>query len=68
MRTFQVAAQLINTHGDRGLRTLDALQVAACLRAQSTLFVTADGKLAGVARAAGLDAVEFGGATSPLPT
>lgn len=58
--TFHLARSLVATHSERGLRTLDALQLAAALQSGATTFVTADGKLAAAAAASGLHVVPFG--------
>ena len=56
---FELARALIRKHASRGLRSLDALQLAAALAARTELFVTADRKLAGAAAAEGLQVLAF---------
>lgn len=59
--TFHLARALLATHGERGLRTLDALQLASALECGAVVFATADSRLAPVARASGLQLLEFAG-------
>jgi predicted nucleic acid-binding protein len=60
--TLHLARALIANHSVHGLRTLDALQLASAIGSSARTFVTADDKLAGAARACGLQVVGFGGA------
>lgn len=59
---YDATARLISTYGAKGLRSLDALQIAAALWRQSRtgvdFFVTSDKTLAPIARLAGLDTIE----------
>ena len=59
---FDQAARLITNHGHLGLRTLDAIQLAAALRqnTQASLdyFVCADQRLASIARLVQLRTIE----------
>lgn len=58
--TLHLARALIANHAAHGLRTLDALQLASAIRSGAYTFVTADDKLAGAARASGLQVLTFG--------
>ena len=62
---FHVAKTLVASHAVHGLRTLDALQLAAALESGASTFVTADGKLAGAAAASGLHVLSFGQPAQP---
>lgn len=57
---FHVARALLATHAADGLRTLDALQLAAAVEAGASTFVTSDHKLAAAAAASGLRVLVFG--------
>lgn len=58
---FHLARSLLAIHADRGLRSLDALQLAAALTGGATVFVTADEKLGSAAEVSGLRVLKFGG-------